>query len=233
MKMDLNSLKEFYQAYVASKIPANRKNCPSPRALIKTIEPSGTYRKKRKLIDHISKCSYCKEEFFLVLKVNNHENLMFFNIKDTFQRSDLDVNPIDSILTPSLIIKYASIIIGLFLITFSLFIIKEKDVSLNNLRRRNQIVQLTNPDNLHILPYPLIFKWREFPNAKYYILELFDDTLLPVWTSPKIMKSKLQLPDEILASLKNNMNYYWMISAFSTTEKIAESDLAGFLTLIK
>ena len=233
MKMELNSLKELYQAYVASRIPITRKNCPSPRGLIKTIGPSGTFRKKKKLIDHISKCSYCKEEFFLVLKVNNYEDLVLFNIKDTFLKPDLGVNPTDSILTPSFVIKCATILIGFFLISFSLFVIKKKDVSFNSLRRRNQVVQLINPDNVHILPYPLIFKWREFPKAQYYILELFDDTLLPVWISPKITGLKFQLPGEIVASLKKNMNYYWMISAFSSTGKIAESDLASFLTLMK
>jgi len=233
MRMEVDSLKKLYQAFVASKIPEDRKSCPSPRALLKTIKSSGSFRKKKRLIDHISRCSYCKEEFCLLLKLNNYEDPMLIDIKDTSRKSLSLVYPVDSIPPPRLLLKYTSILIGFTLIISSFFLIKKKEESLDGLRRRNQIIQLINPAHVHILPNPLVFLWTEHPEAQYYMLELFDDTLLPLWTSPKITGSGFHLPEKIFATLNKNKYYFWMISAFSSTEKIAESDLASFLILIK
>src|SRR4030065_1664916 len=82
MKIEEVSLKRLYQAYVASNIPEDRKSCPSPRASLKTIKSSCSYRKKKKLIDHISICSYCKDEFCLLLKLNNYEPHISIGIND-------------------------------------------------------------------------------------------------------------------------------------------------------
>jgi hypothetical protein len=232
MKMEADNLKQLYQAYVASMIPADRKSCPSPRALLKTIKPSGSYRKKKRLIDHISKCSYCKEEFCFLLKLNNYENNVLININDASRKSFSLLNPVHSISPPHPLMKYASILLGFTLIISSFFLIQKKEDYPDSQRRRNHIIQLINPTDVHILPNPLIFLWRKHPKAQYYILDLFDDTLLPFWRSPKITGLGFHLPEEILAIMKKNKYYFWMISAFSSTEKVAESDLASFFTLI-
>lgn len=233
MKMEVNSLKQFYQAYVTSKIPEDRMNCPSPKTLLKIIKSSSSFRKKKKLIDHISRCAYCNKEFLLLLKLNNYEKDLLINIIDNPRKSFSLLNSGHPIPQPRQFMKYASILIGFTLIISSFFLIKENEIPLASQRRRNQFIQLINPVNLHILPNPLIFLWREHPDSQYYILELFDDTLLPIWTSSKITGLGIRLPEEILASLKKNSYYFWMISAFSGTQKVAESDLVSFLTSIK
>jgi hypothetical protein len=231
--MEVDSLKKLYQAYVASKIPEDRKPCPSARALFKTIRSSASFRKKKRLIDHISRCSYCMEEFCFLLKLHNYEDPMLINIRDTSWELVSFANPIDSIPRPRLWMKYASVLIGFTLIISSLLLIKKNDETLSGLRRSNQIIQLISPTHVHILSNPLIFLWREHPEAQYYVLELFDDTLLPLWTSPKVTRTEIHLPEEIFAKMKINKYYFWMISAFSNAEKVEESDLGSFLIIIK
>jgi hypothetical protein len=232
MKIEEDNLKKIYQAYVASKMPDNPKKCPSPKALLKTIKCSGSSKNKRELIDHISKCSCCKDEFCILLKLHNYDTSVNKNIDVTSIRSFSLLSLVHS-LSPRPIMQYVSILISVSLIISSLFLIQTKESSLGALRRNSQIILLKNPTDVHVLPNPLIFKWEGIAEAQYYILELFDETLLPLWTSHKIIGLKSQLPEDILANMKKNKYYFWMISAFSTTEKVAESDLASFFTLNK
>lgn len=230
MKIEEDRLKQLYQAYVTSTISKNRKGCPSPKVLLKIILSSASYGKKKKLIDHISRCPSCKDEFCFLIKLNNSEAYYPFNKYGTFRKSYLLLDPFSPFPLRSRFIKYSSILVSLVLIITSFILIQKKETFLSGQRRNNQLIQLINPCTVHILPNPLIFKWEEYPEAQYYILELFDNTLLPLWASPRLAKSEFLLPEEILATLKTNSYYFWMTSAFNRSEKIAESDLASFFT---
>jgi hypothetical protein len=87
------------------------------------------------------------------------------------------------------------------------------------------------PTSSHKSPEKLTFRWQEFLSSKYYILELFDETLLPIWASPPIYDIQVQLPSEIYPKIKAGSSYFWMITAYSGEAKTGESRLARFAVL--
>jgi hypothetical protein len=74
----------------------------------------------------------------------------------------------------------------------------------------------------------LLFRWKEFPSAQHYVLELFDEALLRVWVSPPLHDRQVQLPDNMRWEIKPGSSYYWMVTAYSGQARIGESRLANF-----
>jgi hypothetical protein len=74
----------------------------------------------------------------------------------------------------------------------------------------------------------LIFKWEKFPETEYYILKLYNEALIPLYESEKIIDNQLKFPSEVLEELPVNKTYFWMVTAFTGPEKKAESDLQNF-----
>jgi hypothetical protein len=74
-------------------------------------------------------------------------------------------------------------------------------------------VKLLQPVNEKISRPSLIFRWKNVERSEYYVLELFDKTLAPIWESEKIETNELALPGEIAESLAVNETYFWMVSA--------------------
>ena len=129
--------------------------------------------------------------------------------------------------------RYAYFLFGLVLIISAYYLIIQKKDLTEVKRASEHIILLTAPTRVHAFPSPLIFRWQEESVSQYYILELLDNSLLPVWTSQKILDVQTQLPDEILSRLQSGNYYFWMITAFSSTQKISESELKRFLVLNK
>ncbi|UCC40681.1 MAG: hypothetical protein JSV96_04340, partial [Candidatus Aminicenantes bacterium] len=89
-------------------------------------------------------------------------------------------------------------------------------------------IHLIEPINKKCSKSSLIFKWNFVKNSEYYVLELFDDTLYPVWKSQKIFKAQATLPLEISNRLKKDKAYFWMVIAFLNHGKKIESRLEKF-----
>lgn len=228
MRMEIDNLRKLYQSYVISKTPTDRKDCPSPNSILKTIRTPGSLTRKKKLIDHLSSCSSCLEEFGLIIKVEYYDRYYLVDPYLNSQRLSI-INPFRLYNLSRHFVKYAIIMVGFILIVFSFITIKDKDIISNSLRNNSQAIQLIQPDHIHDLLLPLIFQWGEYPDAEYYIIELFNDKLFPLWTSPRIVGLTFRLPNDILTKLERHKTCFWMISAYSSTEKIAESDLASFI----
>ena len=129
--------------------------------------------------------------------------------------------------------RYAYFLFGLVLILSAYYLNVQQNSLIYAKRTSEQRILLITPARVHTFPKPLIFRWQEESVSQYYILELLDNSLLPVWTSQKILDVQTQLPDEILSRLQSGNYYFWMITAFSSTQKISESELKRFLVLNK
>ena len=88
---------------------------------------------------------------------------------------------------------------------------------------------LEYPTVSHNITDKLIFRWNPYASARYYILELFDDALLPVWTSGKTEVPHIHFPEEARSILQPGKAYFWMVTAYSGTDDIKESKLARFV----
>jgi hypothetical protein len=77
-------------------------------------------------------------------------------------------------------------------------------------------------------PEELVFRWEAYNRVEYYIVELFDKDLLPVWNSHHIDGIQVQVPSEQRLDMRSGAVYFWMVTAYSEGIKIGESRLARF-----
>lgn len=229
MRININKLKILYLTYVVSRTANNRDSCPSPYSMLKTIMAAHSLRKKKRLIEHISECSSCLEDFSLLLKIANLDTQHFSKIIKQVQEHSSTIRPSFSLLLLSNFMKYAIIMTSLILLIISFTLVLEKEAALTSLRSKTERIQLIDPGHIHKIARPLIFNWTKHPKAKYYVLELFNDEMLPIWTSPNIKEISYYLSDEILKKLEIDKRYFWIIKAFSSTEELAKSNLASFI----
>ncbi len=233
MKIENDDLKKIYQAYVSSKIPGNRNKCPSPMALFNSFSSSTSLRNKRKVIGHITGCSFCREEFELFLELQKYQASSTTVINETSSTASIPDKLCAVNFGRRFMWRYAYFLLGLLFILSAYYLNVQQNSLIEIKRTSEQRILLITPSQVHTFPEPLIFRWQEESVSQYYILELFDNSLLPVWTSQKILDVQTQLPDEILSRLQSGNYYFWMITAFSSTQKISESELLRFLVLNK
>lgn len=231
--MENDDIKKLYQQYVSSKIPDNRNECPSPIALLDSFESSTSLRYKKHIIDHLSECLFCSEEFELLLELHRYQASSAMEISDISSLNSTIYKQEPVCAGSRIIWRYAYLLFGLVLVLSAYLLIIQRNLVLEVKRTSEQRILLYTPALVHTFPKPLVFRWQEQPNSQYYILELFDNSLLSVWTSQKIYNIQTQLPDDISSRLHSGNYYFWMITAFSSTQKISESELLRFLVLNK
>jgi hypothetical protein len=202
-------------------------------ALFNSFKSSTSLRNKKKIIGHITDCSFCREEFELLLELQRYPASSITVINETSSTA----SPTDTRGAVNIgrrfIWRYAYFLFGLVLI-LSAYYLTVRQNSLTEVKRASeQRILLITPAHVHTFPKPLVFRWQKQYASQYYILELFDNSLLPVWTSQKIFDVQIQLPGEILSRFHSGNYYFWMITAFSSTQKISESELLRFLVLDK
>ena len=94
--------------------------------------------------------------------------------------------------------------------------------------RNHQSIRLISPLNKHQSKSDLLFEWVMVKNAEYFILEIFNDSLYPIWKSGKTTVNSIYLPRDALEKLDPKKEYYWVVTAFMANDKIIESRLQKF-----
>ena len=233
MKIEYDDLKKLYRGYITSKIPSNRNKCPSPMALFNSFKSSTSLRNKKNIIGHITDCSFCREEFELLLELQRYQTSSTTVINETSSAAS-STDKLETVkIRKRFIWRYACFLFGLAL-SISIYYLFVQKNDLTEIKRTSEPrIILITPAHVHTFPKLLIFRWQEQSASQYYILELFDNSLLPVWTSQKILDVQIQLPNEVLSRLHYDNYYFWMVTAFSSTQKISESELMRFLVLTR
>jgi hypothetical protein len=229
MKSDDDIYKVAYQEGPENPTPPDCSQCPSPETLARSFEPGASKRIKRRIVDHLSKCAHCQEEFKFYHELQSFHQGTSLEEKsdprpDTTERPRPDGR---SISRP--VWSYVSLFLGLALIS-SVVLVLFQSTDLSELEREEEpAIILDYPQHSHNISDDLFFRWEELPSAQRYVIELFDDSLLPVWTSPSIQGHQVLLPSQMRSLLKAGRSYYWMVTAFSGPEKVAESKLTLFV----
>jgi len=228
MRIDRDSLRDLFQGYANSRRPPCRRDCPAFTAIAGSFEPSASNRNKKKIVDHISECSYCREEFMLLFELQKAESDPVGE-RDTNPRGDPRQGKAKG-RGPGypLLWRYACVLIGFGLALTSFFILVQNDEISEVQRTPRTGILMLSPEIDQAISGPLVFRWLGNPDAEYYILELFDEALLPVWTSDKIRDIQVDLPSEIDLKLRPRRSYFWMITAYSQDSRMNESKLVRF-----
>ncbi|NIO49562.1 MAG: hypothetical protein GTN73_09050 [Candidatus Aminicenantes bacterium] len=240
MKIKNKDLIKLYKAHITENIPYSRKSCPPSKEIISFFISKTSEKQRSKIIDHITKCSFCAQEFELMLQTQRKERKLIEEIGNLLQskeniaaikkRAGKKINHTNERLKlffPRLSWKYAIILAGVaILISTFLFFqnIRKREYRGPNFSR----VHLIEPINGKYSKSLLVFKWNEFKDSEYYIVELFDETLFQIWKSNKISKNQALLPAEVANSLNTNKIYFWMVTAFLLDGKKIESEIEEF-----
>jgi hypothetical protein len=215
------------------KIPAHnaslKTHCPSSKELVASFAPSASKRLKNKITDHIYGCPKCREVFDLLLSFIEHDK----QAKDSLNTEKQCSRFLKSVLhypSPRLLsARFSSLIVGCLMIIVSIFIIAQHNDVSRQFRGGNTNIILEYPGATHNIADKLIFQWAPYTPASYYILELFDEALLPVWTSSRTEAPQIPISEEARSLLKPGKAYFWMVTAYSGAGDIKESNLARFV----
>lgn len=228
MKSDHPDLREIYQAYASSRRPSGRKRCPSPRAIAKSFETSTSVRTKKRIVDHISECPMCHEEFMMFFEHQKTTVATANVIIDMTVHPDRPSRKARNRVGHSPAWQGALILLGLGLALSSFFfIVRQKERS--EMRQAAVAgITLLSPKRGHSLSAPLVFRWQGDSASEYYVLELFDEALLPIWASDRIHGLEVLTPSEISSNLCVGKVYFWMVTSYSGGSKSEESRLSRF-----
>ncbi len=232
MNLNDEELRRLYRSYIAFKDADNRGGCPSLEKLVSFFESSSRTRKKMKIIDHVTNCSSCAREFEFLLELQRYQKKMIQEIREAQPAESLPPFLLTSRLRSSrrlkLFWKISSALVGMALVIVSLVTIVQKLRREDQIRTTRSSVRILQPKPNQRVTLPLIFKWQAIAGAESYILELYDESLLPIWKSPKISSTLLLLPENISSQLNTSSQYSWMITAYGHNNKLTESALLQF-----
>jgi hypothetical protein len=228
MDNDQDELRRLYQRYAAGPRPRDRERCPSPTEMVESFEPAASRHRKGRIIDHIAACPSCREEFLVLLEGRRRaaESIPSAGLELDAEASTRASLRRDKARFP--LWRLAGAVAGLSLVIVSIVAVKHQWELSKALRSVRPGIALLAPRTSQSVSKPITFRWKSQTPAESYILELFDDALLPVWTSDKLFASEIQIPPEVASSLFAGRTYYWMVTGFSGRDKAGESPIGRF-----
>lgn len=246
MIINNRDLQSYYRAFIEEKIPSSRKSCPTIKGINNFFKSKTSEKYKTKIVEHITHCSCCLEEFEFILQTSRYEKTLSKEIGD-FLMPKNDISNASKIANRILFHPakknplffhrlswtYALLLIGAFIAIFSFIFLLDKlqyQHSLKQEDRGNKFTQinLIEPLNRINAKSPIVFKWNDVNDSDYYVLELFDETLILIWKSPKIFINQFILPNEIKKELSRNKAYFWMVTACLPDGGLIESRVEKF-----
>ena len=233
MKINNKELKILYQEYIAEKGKNREESCPPPKEFQNLFSAAFPMDKKEKILEHIFKCGYCTDRFLFFLQLSRFEEKLTESIKTISknnQENFIKRKSRQRISFPRLLWKYSSVVLSsliiFFTISFFLFLLVT-----NKPDSRNPSLiepELISPTLLSSQESSIIFQWKKVENADYYILDIFNDSLLPFWKSDRILGASFVLPQKVKLRMSFDKNYFCMISVFFPNGKKLESRLKKF-----
>jgi hypothetical protein len=240
MKIRLDELRERYVSCITDRTSVNRKNCPSPEEINDCLRGSATKRKKNHLVEHITRCSFCLEEFRFVLEARRQETELIKGIEKRyglpsfrngkFKEKNAEYFRFRRKILPFFVKKMrltaAITAVVLLAVAGTLYFSLNKKQSFRT--PKQQIIKPIHPVNKKVIKTSLLFRWKKQEGAEYYIFELFDETLFPLWKSPKILNNFIQLPPPVADKLSPGSTCFWFVTGFSAQGQKTESPLTPF-----
>jgi hypothetical protein len=240
MNITHKELCDFYRAYLKGQIPPSRKECLATAELMKFFHPRTRKRIKTNIVDHISRCALCAKEFELILEIKRGSEYLNREIGSWLESKPALKQHRKSVMRNSFVLlpfwRYVFIFAGIIFLSTSLFMLLQNDLVLPSKtpsERENHLpgIHLIEPVRGNISKTHLVFKWSQNEIVDHYVLELYDEALMPVWKSPRLTVNRCSIPDDLAEKLRCPKTYLWMVTGYTKTGRAIESPLIG-ITLI-
>ncbi|MFW6173478.1 MAG: hypothetical protein ACOC5T_07030 [Elusimicrobiota bacterium] len=244
MKINNKDLKKLYRAHIMESIPIYRKNCPPSNKIIDLFRSKLSEKQKSKIIDHISCCCFCSKEFEFILetlrarnKFTNQIGELLLSKKEKLVLKEKSKKINDQPRSGQISIftkiswKYAPLFAVMILVisAFFAYLFFHKNQKKEYRGESITAIQLIEPRKGKNQKPSLEFRWKEIQGADYYILELFDETLFPIWKSKKITDNHTLLPKKIIDNLAPGKLYFWMLTVYYPDGNKIESRIESFV----
>jgi len=246
MKISNKDLQRLYKEYVLVSFPSPRKYCPSFKKIANSFNSKSSEKQKTKILNHITTCHYCCQEFKFILQILRNEKKINKNA-DTLRLSKKEIASLEKRAAvilydlkkreksffPILSWKYGSLLLAAIAISIILIIFIKTDLFrfMESHKQRGETIsqiKLILPIRERYSKNSLFFKWSEFIGSDYYIIELFDETLALLWKSDKIYNNYYVPHKELTENLTENRTYFWIVKAYLINGEKVESPLAEF-----
>jgi hypothetical protein len=226
MKTDHPNLGKIYRSYISTRSPLDRKKCPPPLDIARSFEPSAPARMKKRIVDHISVCPMCREEFMMLLEHRRSGEEEVADPAESRPKRNYEAKKRYFNLVAW---QGAIVLAGLTLVISSFFLIRQISETSQTRQADRVAISLITPEYGRSLASPYDFRWKGKTGDDYYVMELFDETLMPIWTSEMIGSSRFRLPREVATGLRPGQTYYWMITSYVLGSVSGESQLGRFV----
>jgi hypothetical protein len=240
MRIDSDELKALYQAHVRSKTPSSLKDCPSPKKMMRLLRSKSSAKQATQIIDHVSRCSSCFCEFEFLVDVLRKEKEFIQEVEQLVQSREArlgrgpDRRKIlglrlgwRTLLSWRTALVLAGFVLAGFLVS-KLILFRAPEQYRTGASAGFELLQ---PVEKRIPRASLVFKWEGVGDSEYYILELFDQALAPVWKSGKINGTSTVLPEELARTLETDRSYFWMVTAYKPAGEKITSRLEEFFLI--
>ncbi len=216
MKMSPSLSRELFSAPDGPGSGGREGECPSPEILLRCHRTDLPPRKRREVLDHISRCAQCVQDSRFILNVLDEEKQLLGRLEDQVYGGSRRSNPayplkglFARLLSPQAAVALTVVVLS----ALSYFLVFKPDDRSSSVRGDASAIELVAPLDEPFVSGSLVFKWNRVPGPRSYLVEVFDDSLALLWRSAPIDSDQMSPPDELLAKLGRGRSFFWMVTA--------------------
>ena len=212
MTTDPNRFKALYAAQARFQKPASRRDCPSPKRMIRLLTSRCSAREGSKLVDHISLCSDCAGEFGFLTEAIRSKRVLVGDIENWLgngQKAEPRQPHLFRYSWGIASLLAAFFIVGFIVLRLVVLRSPERYRTASDAR-----VALLEPVAQKVSRQSLNFRWQPVQGAEHYVVEVFDEALAPIWKSPPLLETRSVPPDQLARGLALGKSYFWLVSAY-------------------
>jgi hypothetical protein len=237
MKITHKDLCKIYMAYINGRVASSLGSCPSPENLIRFFYSETPADFKTKIINHITECANCAQEFTLLLEMKRGAiifdkelmNILCPNVtKQPKEKNLFKLMHMPKLIWNNLIVIIAIVFFSICLLAF-LNILPKLNSDKAILRENSYtLIKILGPIGDRCAKSSLVFTWSKNDFVDYYILEIFDESFELIWRSQKLFENRCLVPPEMAKEWKSNKQYLWLVTGHTKTGSKIESPLTKF-----
>jgi hypothetical protein len=248
MKISLRDLQGLYRAAISQHRPTSRRSCPSPNLIIGAFDRSLPKRRQARIINHLTHCGPCHQEFEVFRRLLRERDLCVEGLaawadRQHRNRPGARVEDAREVYAPAnrhearggrlrsgwrYALGPAILLACLVLVLSQLPFFKNFWENKYRAGPAPGILLIQPHSDRPIVRQTLVFQWTSRIQAEYYVLEIFDAALIPIWKSPEIRATRLILPSEISRKLLSSQPYYWLVTGALPDDHKTESEIGAF-----